>query len=92
MIEAHEASAIELSEPLTWTEICERYPDRWVALVEMKWIDEDEEEIRTARVAGHGPRRADPLLQARRFHDRYASIGHFFTGVIRAPIGGFFAP
>jgi hypothetical protein len=40
----------EISEPLTWTEICERYPDEWVCLVEMdrldpfapRWVIDDE--------------------------------------------------
>lgn len=85
-----EASEIELTARLTWAEICRRFPDQWVALVEMDWIDE-EDEFQSARVAGHGPRRADALLQARRLRDRYTSIGHFFTGPIRAPVGGFFA-
>jgi len=89
MSEAHAFLTPELSEPLSWAEICRRYPEQWVALVEIDW--EDEDEIRTARVAGHGPRRADPLEQARHLHARYEEIGHFFTGRIRAPRLGFFA-
>ena len=88
MSQAHASSPSELSESLTWQEICVRYPDQWVALVDIDWVDEDE--VRAARVAGHGPRRADPLKQARHLHARYEEIGHFFTGRIRAPRGGFF--
>ena len=80
-----------LSEPLTWEEICQRYPDQWVALVEIAWID-DTDEFACARVAGHGPTRADPLQQARLLNPRYAEIGHFFTGLIRAPTYGLLAP
>ncbi|HSK00445.1 MAG TPA: hypothetical protein VK932_04355 [Kofleriaceae bacterium] len=40
----------------------------------------------SARVAGHGKRRKDPLEQARPLQDRYPSMGHFFTGPIRAPL------
>jgi hypothetical protein len=28
-----------ISEPLTWAEICERYPEQWVALVEIDRIE-----------------------------------------------------
>lgn len=28
-----------ISEPLTWREICRRYPDEWVCLVEFDRID-----------------------------------------------------
>src|SRR5258708_97175 len=69
MSEAHAFSASEPSESMSWQEICQRYPDQWVALVEIVWIDEDE--VRAARVAGHGPRRVDPLEQARHLHSRY---------------------
>ena len=42
-----------VSEPLTWVQICERYPDQWVVLVEIDWRDEDHNTgFRTARVAG----------------------------------------
>jgi hypothetical protein len=74
---------------MSWQEICRRYAGQWVALVEIEWVDEDE--IGAARVAGHGPHRADPLEQARHLHSRYEEIGHFFTGPVRAPRLGFFA-
>ena len=80
-----------ISEPLSWEEICSRYPAQWVALVDIDWI-EDSDEFRTARVAGHGPRRADPLVQARPLHERFAEIGHFFTGQAVAPLSLTFAP
>lgn len=82
MTEAREALAAEPTESMTWQEICRRYPEQWVALVEIEWVDEDV--ISAARVAGHGPRRADPLEQARHLHSRYEEIGHFFTGRVRA--------
>lgn len=86
-----EPSEPELSEPLNWSEICRRYPDQWVTVVDIDWI-EDEDEFRTARVAGHGPRRADPLIQVRPLRARYREMGHFFTGRVHAPIGGMFSP
>lgn len=85
------ASLSLLSEPLSWDEIRRRYPDEWVALVEMDWI-EDTDEFRTARVAGHGPRRKDPLAQARPLHGQYDEIGHYYTGRASGPWYVTFAP
>lgn len=34
-----------ISEPLTWKEICQRYPDEWVALVEVGWTNEQDFEF-----------------------------------------------
>jgi hypothetical protein len=75
-----------ISEPLTWAEICERYPDQWVALIVIDWVVEHNFQFRTARVAGSGKTRREPLLQARPLRARYTEIGHFFTGPIIAPV------
>ncbi len=91
MSEAQALETSELPELLPWAEICRRYPDQWVALVDMDWID-DTDEFTAARIAGHGPKRADPLAQARRFHSRFDEIGHFFTGRVRALDLAFVAP
>jgi hypothetical protein len=87
MSEARASATGEPSAPFSWQEICQRYPDQWVALVEIEWTDDDE--ILAARIAGHGPRRADPFEQARHLHSRYQEIGHFFTGRVRAPLSFF---
>jgi hypothetical protein len=78
------ASAV--SEPLTWAQICERYPDQWVALIEIEWADDHNLKFRTARVAGNGKTRREPLVQARPLRVLYPQIGHFFTGPIIAPM------
>lgn len=82
MIEDQDRIEPVLSEPLTWPEICARHPNEWVVLVEVDWIDEDD--FRSARVAGHGKTRKEPLVQARSMWSRYGEIAHFFTGPIRA--------
>jgi hypothetical protein len=74
-----------LSEPMTWKAICERYPDEWVALVEIDWINDTDFEFRSARVASHGKRRKDPMVQAEPLWVRCDEIGHYFTGRARAP-------
>lgn len=83
MSEAYGIEPQLLSERLTWPQICERYPDQWVALVEMD-LDEETDEIHSARVAGHGTSRAEPFAQMRQAGLRYDDVGHFFTGRIRA--------
>lgn len=80
-----------ISEPLTWAEICEAYPDQWVCLVEIDHIHPRGFDFRTARVVGHGKTRREPLEQAAAFEVTYDVmydvIGHYFTGriALRAP-------
>lgn len=73
-----------LSEPMTWRVICEKYPDQWVALVEVDWVNETDFDFRSARVVGHGSRRQQ-YEQARAWSSRYSSMGHFYTGRARMP-------
>jgi hypothetical protein len=82
----------ELSEPLTWQEICARHPDKWVALVEIDRITDNDLDFRSARIAGHGKTRREPLAQARPLRARYEEVGHFFTGRIRVPLRSFSEP
>jgi len=81
-----------VSDPLTWPEICARFPDEWVALVEIDWLNENDLDFHSARVAGHGKTRREPLDQARPLRARYDEIGRFFTGPIRAPLRSFVLP
>jgi hypothetical protein len=85
--EAAELVAGKISESLTWAEICARYPDEWVCLVEMDRIHPYGFEFRTARVIGHGKTRGAPVEQARPWRARYKVIGHYFTGrtAVRPP-------
>jgi len=77
-----------ISEPLTWKQICDRYPDEWVCLVEIDRYNDREFEFRTARVVGHGKHPRDPLVQARPLDAHYEGMGHYFTGTVRAPRWG----
>lgn len=83
MNKAHAIEPEPLTELLTWQQICERYPEQWVALVEMDW-NEETDEFTTARVAGHGATRAAPYAQMRCAGLRYEQVGHFYTGRVRA--------
>ncbi|MBS1120625.1 MAG: hypothetical protein H6Q90_2853 [Deltaproteobacteria bacterium] len=82
MSEAHALEPEPLTEPLTWAAICARYPDQWVALVEMDW-DDEAGWFTVARVAGHGTTRRAPFDQMRAAGLTYETVGHFFTGRIR---------
>jgi len=84
---AAEKLTSSISEPLTWAEICEEYPDQWVCLVEIDHVHPRGFDFRTARVVGHGKTRREPLDQAAAFADSYNMIGHYFTGriAIRPP-------
>jgi hypothetical protein len=75
-----------LSEPMTWNEICATYPDEWVALVEIDWVNDRDFAFSRARVAGHGKRRREPMVQAEPLWSRYEEIGHYFTGRTRTPL------
>ena len=68
-----------VSEPLTWSEICRRFPDQWIALVALDWADDRDEPFRTALIAGCGSRREE-LAQARPLRRLFDPIGPFFTG------------
>lgn len=73
------------TEPMSWRAICDEYPDQWVALVEIDWVNETDFDFRSARVVGHGSREQQ-YEQARAWSLRYPSMGHFYTGRVRAPV------
>lgn len=82
---ATEKIAPTISEPLAWSEICERYPDEWICLVEVDRLHPNNFHFRTARVVGHGKTRREPLVQARPWWEHYEEIAHYFTGRAMAP-------
>jgi hypothetical protein len=86
-METAQALARWISEPMTWAEICARYPDQWVCLVEMDRVHPAGFDFRTARVIGHGKTRREPVDQALAWRDDYKVIGHYFKGriTVRSP-------
>lgn len=83
---AAEKIAPEISETLTWRQICERYPDQWVCVVEVARASPNAFEILAARVIGHGKTRRAPFEQARAWHATYELIGHYYTGKLKPPV------
>lgn len=53
-MDAAEQSASLETEPLPWAEICARYPDQYVCLVDIVHPPLRSPEIISARVVGHG--------------------------------------
>jgi hypothetical protein len=84
-MDAAEVLPPSISEPLTWAEICERYPDQRVCLVEMDRIHPHGFAFRTARVVGHGQTRCEAFDQARDWQAHYEEIGHYYTGKLTPP-------
>lgn len=85
-MDAAEQLAPNITEPLTWVEICERYPDQHVCLVEIDRIHPRGLDFRAARVVGHGTTRREAFDQARGCRDRYPEIGVRFTGTATTPL------
>ena len=54
-----------VSEPTTWSEICERFPAQWVALVALDWRDDEPRRVRYAVAADAITLLADPARIAR---------------------------
>jgi hypothetical protein len=84
-----ETSAIEpaVSEPLTWMQICERYPDQWVVLVEIQKDPEDYSiRFQTARVAGIGKTSSESFAQGQPFKRGYPGYANRFTGPVTRSI------
>ena len=82
------ATEFAITEPLTWAQIRERYPDQWVTLVE---IEKDGTEdpytgFKTARVASVGKTLREALKQGRTFERGYTSSACPFTGEITRSI------
>lgn len=56
---------MEIEERLTWEQICERYPEQWVVMVDHDWQPHNITEFKTARVLAVGNSRAEAKQRAR---------------------------
>ena len=73
------------TESLSWTEICGRYPDQFVCLVEIMRIERSPE-IKAARVVGDGSTQ-DAAFEPIRDHDvEYPRFAIRFTGTCSEPL------
>ena len=83
-MDAAEQLAPTITEPLTWAEICVRYPDQHVCLAEIDRLHPRGLEFRAARVVGHGKTRRVALDQARACREGFKEIAFRFTGQNKA--------
>ena len=76
-------------ERLTWKQICERYPEQFVVLVDHDRLPHDAAGFKTARVLAIGSSRAEAKQRARPALDSIYSWGCHFTGPVRGPRFGY---
>jgi hypothetical protein len=72
-------------ERLTWDEMCRRYPDEWVVIAEIDWVDEGCFEFSTALVVAHRKTRKEASPDVKQADKRYQEVGAFFTGRLVPP-------
>jgi hypothetical protein len=71
---------------MTWAEICERYADEWVVLVETEWVDEDNFEFDRSVVLCHSKSHKELYREARPLLRGVIDAGIYFTGPMGAPV------
>jgi hypothetical protein len=74
------------TEPMPWAEICARYPDRFVCLVDIVRAEPWSPVIKTARVVGHGPTHDAAFEPIRDLNGRYSRFAIRFTGSCTEPL------
>jgi hypothetical protein len=77
------------AERLTWVEICSRYPDEWVVVVDARWVDDSDLELHSAEVIAHHARRKEASPAVKEARSRGAEAGCFWTGELRGPVPRF---
>lgn len=78
MVTHRAAASVEL---LSWEQICERFPDRWVALANIAWVNRTDFAFTSAEVIADFVERkaASPTMKAL-LAEKRQSVGCFFTG------------
>lgn len=81
-----------VSEPMTWQQIREQYPDQWVFLVDVLRPEGESylSEFRTARVAAASRSRRESLAFDRSRIEGYHHYAHHFTGKLTRSIAHLF--
>jgi hypothetical protein len=74
------------TEPLPWVEICARYPDQFVCLVDVVGAELRSPEIATARVVGHGSTHDAAFEPIRDLHEQFPRCTIRFTGICGEPL------
>ncbi|HEY1558138.1 MAG TPA: hypothetical protein VGF94_25080 [Kofleriaceae bacterium] len=89
---ANPAPASSVNHRLTWDEICKRFPDEWVVLVETSWENDTDFDFGTAVVLAHHKQRKTASPDVKAAFGHYDEVGCFWTGEVRGPIPRFSIP
>ncbi len=73
------------TEPLAWDEICRRYPDQYVCLIDIVSPPLRSPDIISARVAGHGATHGEAFAPIRDLATQYPLFAVRFTGESTIP-------
>lgn len=79
----------QLPERLTWAQICKRYPDEWVVMVETEWVNDRDFEFGTTLVLGHYKTRKEASPHIKAAFQHYRGVGSFWTGKKPFPLRRF---
>ena len=82
---AEQIASLE-TEPLRWADICARYPDQYVCLVDVVHPPLRSPEIITARVVGHGATDDEAFEPIRDLATQYPRFAVRFTGESTIPL------
>jgi hypothetical protein len=82
---AEQIDSIE-SRPLSWTEICARYPDQYVCLVDVVRPERLHPTILSARVVGHGNTHDAAFEPIQDLDKQYPRFTIRYTGVCTEPL------
>jgi len=82
---AEQIASLE-TEPLAWAEICARYPDQYVCLVDIVRLALRSPEIITARVVGHGATHDAAFDPIRDLGEQYPRFAVRYTGTCTEPL------
>ena len=85
-MDAAERVTPDATEPLSWAEICSRYPERYVCLVDVVRPPLHSPEILTACVVGHGATYEAAFEPIRELDQRYPRFSIRYTGVCTEPL------
>ena len=86
---ADSAPTAVASERLTWDEICKRFPDEWVVLVETNWENDTDFDFDTALVLAHHKYRTAASPDVKAAFGHHEEVGCFWTGEVRGPVPRF---
>ena len=81
--------AMTTDERLTWKQICERYPERFVVLIDHERLPHTSAGFKTARVLSVGSTRPEAQERGRPQLDSLREWGCHFTGPLRGPRFGY---